>query len=853
MSSIIARRCIALAIVVALPWPCHAQRGGDDTDAYPGGSTYERGPAEPPRLLRGGLMQQLRSVTESMLGTADERMGADSGQYDNPAQGHAPQRRWLDPRNGNASGADGENRSWAGQFLVPHAGRARDAESSSGQRRVTEPASRGPGRQRYLGQPPSVPADVTDRPTAPPTPPPAAPRNMPSGAGEEPADQTILESEEDSAAVHLGDASASAQTPPEVVVKDVPEVPYVPRKPLPKRSHLPAAGASGDKPPAATASTSSLPSVPSLSVGESKSAPSLSLPTTALPSAGSSSSSLPSPTGLASPSPSVSLPTMPTPGSVGKLSDSSPSISLPSAAKPAAVNSSTVNSSVVNSNAVARGSSAPAAGRETPTSQSNASKSAPAATADEERMHMEIPHVVVQLLGPGDLTTGMPTSYQLVVHNPDRIVLSGLILRMEAPIGVDVMPSRQAHGTVEAEKAEDGATLVTWNVANVPAGGSAKLPLDLKANSPRNFAVAIEWTVLPLAGVEQLVVKQADLQVALEGPVEVERNTPNIYRLRVTNPGNAAARNVKVQVSAGTQQASQADVGDLGPGESETIEMDLTFEKAGKIQIGAHALADGQLQRDTSIAIAVRQAVLQAKVTLPPSVPQGAPAVATVELQNSGDGTARQVKAGLTLPKECEVVNLPSGVTRQGDRLTWEVEQIPAGQVVTVPLELRLTTAGTQQLKLACSALGAALASAEATTTVEAFADLKLSINDPQAPAPIGSPVTYEIKVTNRGTCAARNVMVVAQFSEGIEPQSASGFKNRVVPGQVVFEAIPSIAAGETVKIQVVAKASVAGTHRFRAEVRCEETDARLVGEESTRYLESASRIAMPPSTAIQR
>lgn len=467
-------------------------------------------------------------------------------------------------------------------------------------------------------------------------------------------------------------------------------------------------------------------------------------------------------------------------------------------------------------------------------------------------MHMEVPHVVVKLLGPGDLATGTPTSYELVVQNADRIALSGLILRMETPPGVEIVKNPKWGDAVELEKADDGATLLMWNVAQVAAGGSSKIGLDLKATTSRNFAVAIEWTVLPQEGIDELTVKQPDLQVALEGPVDVEKDVPNVYRVRVSNPGNALARNVKVQVSAGAQRASQVEIGDVAAGQSEVVEMDLTFEKAGRLEIGAHALADGSLKRNTNIVVNVRQPVLQASLSLPKSVLLGGNVFATMEMRNKGDGPARKVQAGLMIPADAEVVNPPSGVTRQGDKLLWEVEIVPPGQVVTVPIELRLPSAGTHALKFACVTPSGTLASAEASTTVESFADLKLLVNDPPTPAPIGAPVVYELTVTNRGTRDARNVTILAQFSEGIEPQSASGLKNRVVPGQVLFDPIPAIPAGESVKIKLTAKASVAGMHRFRAEVRCEESDARLVEEESTRYLESASRIASQPGNLIR-
>ena len=460
--------------------------------------------------------------------------------------------------------------------------------------------------------------------------------------------------------------------------------------------------------------------------------------------------------------------------------------------------------------------------------------------------------MAVQLLGPGDLTAGTPTSYELQVQNSDRMALTGLILRMETPPGVQVVASGPGAAAAETEKTDDGATLLTWSVSQLNAGGMTRLPLQLTSNSARNFAVAIEWTVLPQSGVDEIVVKQADLQVALEGPVEVEKHGSNTYRLRVSNPGSAPAKGVKVLVSTGAPNGSAVEVGDLNPGQTEIIELDLTFEKAGQVQIGAVASA-GALSRSTNIQVNVRQPVVVAELALPETVLHGSSLLAQVVVGNSGDAPARNLQAALQLPPGTEAVQLPAGVTRDGDKLLWNIAQIPAGQEVSLPIELRLSTPGAQELSLACVGPDGSVTSTKANVTIEAYADLKLLVNDPVAPAPVGAPVTYELTITNRGSRDAKNVHIVAQFSDGIEPDSAVGWNHQVVPGQVRFETIPQIAAGQSVQLKVIAKAAVAGVHRFRAEVRCEDNEARLVEEESTRYLDSPGRIAAPPSATIHR
>lgn len=137
-------------------------------------------------------------------------------------------------------------------------------------------------------------------------------------------------------------------------------------------------------------------------------------------------------------------------------------------------------------------------------------------------------------------------------------------------------------------------------------------------------------------------------------------------------------------------------------------------------------------------------------------------------------------------------------------------------------------------------------------TFVEAIADLKLIVNDPVGPAPIGQEVVYELVLTNRGAKAASGVKVVAQFSEGIEPIRAEGQANKIIPGQVLFNELANLGPSETIKLRVFAKTAVDGIHRFRAEVKCNESEIRLVQEESTQYFDIARRIASPAAPTLR-
>ena len=131
------------------------------------------------------------------------------------------------------------------------------------------------------------------------------------------------------------------------------------------------------------------------------------------------------------------------------------------------------------------------------------------------------------------------------------------------------------------------------------------------------------------------------------------------------------------------------------------------------------------------------------------------------------------------------------------------------------------------------------MAASNATiTTVETVADLVLTVEDPKGPLPTGENVDYTIKIRNRGSRAASGVSVVMQYSKGIEPTEAEGLKYTIdsVHGQVLFSTIPQVNPGEEVTLVVRAVPEVAGTHVFRAQLTCTDSDSREVAEGTTRF-----------------
>lgn len=544
--------------------------------------------------------------------------------------------------------------------------------------------------------------------------------------------------------------------------------------------------------------------------------------------------------------------TLPSFGAV-KSDVSLPELSM-SAAPPATPSHETMPrtpNATINSAADKAGSApiqTPSAGSPSQSLKADQSLKAAHSLKTEQRLKMEAPRLSVVLNGPSDLPIGSPADYQIVVSNQDSFDLHGLILRLDIPAGVKVQTHQPTHGDFELETAANGLTMVTWGFEHLAAGQTATAPMQLVAGSAKNFAVAMEWTLMPIAGSSNIAVRAPQLELALEGPAEVRFGEPNVYRLHIRNPGNAPAEKIAVRLSAERFGSSAAEIAHIAPGEEEVIDVELTFNERGSINIDAVAQEQTGLASQTAIAVVVRQAIVEAQLLTASLVFHSAPTECRVSLTNRGDADARGMQAVLTLPEGAGLVASPTGAVLKDRELTWPVDKLIAGSSEEFVVQLKLTAPGSNALSLQCSGPGNVNSSAQAVTHVESITDLKLFVEAPLAPAPVGGEVAYELTLTNRGSKAATNVIVVAQFSDGIEPIRSEGHAARMVPGQALFETLPRLAAGETVNLKVIAQAATAGSHRFRVEVRSDDSQVRLVQEESTRYLESAGRIAVPIS-----
>lgn len=490
-----------------------------------------------------------------------------------------------------------------------------------------------------------------------------------------------------------------------------------------------------------------------------------------------------------------------------------------------------------------------------PSSRRQPTRSRPEARqpAANEQIHVEshLPNIHVRVTGPAALNVGKPSKFVLHVTNDGATDVEDVQVRLPLPTWVKIAGAESTGGEAQLQADGAGTPKLVWTLANVKAKSSDELHLQLTAAEGQPFDLNVEWTCRPTAQHARITVRQPLLELTMTGASDMLFGEEKVFTLLVSNPGSGDATGVVVSVGIGGNKPKDVEIGNVPAGDQVEIPVQVIANQMGELKLTAVAKGDGGLGADAATKILIRRAQLAVAVEAPVLKFAGTEATYLVNVTNTGNAAAEDVLVSMAIPGGARYVSGVSGATVAKGNLSWKVGAIAPNAQKQFEIRCQLLVEGTNRVAVQATGKAGLAASGDAVTEVEAVSDLKLIVNDPAVPTATGQDISYEIQVMNRGSRAAKNVKIVMQFAEGVEPTELAGGQGKLVPGQVVCEPLPELAAGEQVTLKVKAQASKGGTHRYRVEVTSGEEDARLVSEGTSRFFDSrgsaAARTAAKP------
>lgn len=175
--------------------------------------------------------------------------------------------------------------------------------------------------------------------------------------------------------------------------------------------------------------------------------------------------------------------------------------------------------------------------------------------------------------------------------------------------------------------------------------------------------------------------------------------------------------------------------------------------------------------------VLVRRANLRVEIAAPKVKYAGTVGTYRVKVINAGNATGENVNVAAMLPPDAKYVGSNGGgrLDKQLGKVTWTVGNLQPAAERVFEMQCSLTTPGENRTQFVAMADGDLSSAATSTTHVEALADLKLELRDPQGPIAVGDDTVYEVHVKNRGTKPAEDIELAVFFSDGLEATTVEG------------------------------------------------------------------------------
>ena len=302
-----------------------------------------------------------------------------------------------------------------------------------------------------------------------------------------------------------------------------------------------------------------------------------------------------------------------------------------------------------------------------------------------------------------------------------------------------------------------------------------------------------------------------------------------MYRLENVGSGETGAITIKEELPEGLMAGGERTItlqsDPLGAGETfESEPMQLNLEGAAlqgsMMQVYGRAVGEGERLGDLSGSSPLK--LMKPEITLAVRSPGeqyfGRDISLEAVVTNVSDVPAKDVAVMIPLPEGSQRVSLNDSSLEISEGAV-RIDRLDPGESRTVGITFRPTAPGDYSGQASAGAYCAARVQKPVQLSVVGIPALQVEAIDTTDPVEVGGETTYRVRIINEGNATDTNVKVTGELPEGFSFVSAS----EGVTGEgrtLSFPVRESLAAGEELYFEIVAKAEQAGRVSFKLDVR---------------------------------
>lgn len=344
-------------------------------------------------------------------------------------------------------------------------------------------------------------------------------------------------------------------------------------------------------------------------------------------------------------------------------------------------------------------------------------------------IQVEEPKLNLRLAGPREVRFGEPQLFKLELSNTGNGAADQLVLTMMPLVPGEGAPMQHRLGTLAAgERKVIDMELVARNP------GSLAVQMELRSDGPARAQLN-----------ETLLVRKANVEVAVDAPKVQFTGAVATYRIRVRNSGNASAEDVRLVakippeaklIAAGNNgqaasdgQSVQWKLDRLAEGTEQELSVQCQLAREGYTQMKVEAIAKQVSAEATAVTRVESIADLALEVCDPSGpVPLGQTADYTITIHNRGTKDASDVEAVVYFSQGIEPVSAKGAPFKlqPGQVLFDSIGVVPAGKKVVLKIAAHAQAAGNHMFRaeVYCRPLGTKLVGEETTHFYQGDFDL---------------------------------------------------------------------------------------------------------------------------------
>lgn len=319
-------------------------------------------------------------------------------------------------------------------------------------------------------------------------------------------------------------------------------------------------------------------------------------------------------------------------------------------------------------------------------------------TASATKIAVKEPKLKLHLAGTADVVSGEEARWTVAVENPG---------------------TGDAHD-VMLDLFSDANKLGTQQIGTVEAGSRRMVDVTLRTNQAGRqtlHAVAVADLDLSVKASTPYVVRRGDLKVHMQGPAFEYAGSQGTYEIRISNSGNAAAKDVRVDFAlpTGATYVSGLEGADakasglrwtidsIEAGMQNAFRITCQLNQAGEHQASGSATSSDGLTATDVVTTAVQAAAdLQLQVLDPPGPRAvGSPIEMEIRLTNRGTDAAHQVYIAAFCAPGVELVDVTGSASIEGGEIFFQaIPQLASGKTVSHKITIRAEEAGSHPFRV---------------------------------------------------------------------------------------------------------------------------------------------------------